>query len=770
MTPERDETAEFVGSGREPGLDAGAATDVVEELFHAARDVPAVGRLAFLEARCDDPSVRAEVLGLLALSDGATRFLEAPPALPPELFAAPGADLVGRTIGDFTLLEPIGQGGMGIVFRAEQRTPRRFVALKLVRPGVSSDALLRRLEFEADVLGRLRHPGIAAIHAAGRADLGRGPQPYVAMELVDGLPLRRWLEERSPDRPTRVRVLAAIAEAVEHAHRNGIIHRDLKPENILVEQTGDGPPRPRVLDFGVARFIDAERSLRAEATVAGQLVGTLAAMSPEQIRGEAIDTRSDVHALGLIAWEVFAGRPARVLGDLGFTAIVRMISETVPERLDRVDPDCPLDLALIVDTALALEPARRYASAREFALDLERFLRHEPIAARRPTPAYVVGRYARRHPAQVGGAAAVLAVAIVAFLAIAAALVRANAAEASERTRADEANAVAEYILRTLNVDAQVQAAGSVDVERLRGLLGELEAKIDALADRPLAQARLLNTLADRRHTLNDYARARELFVRSIELSEGVFSGTRSQAAEILRAAALHGRAAAEYFLAQGDRVRLEAARDLYREALAARVAVFGSEHSDTALSMRHLAAVERALGELGSAERLYRQSLEIHERLRAAGDPLASTIMVASGYNGLASFFAGQGRHADAEPLLERALELMRSQPEAERRAVDEARVLRNLAMARAAIGAIEAADRAFEEAEAVFRQQLGDHNREVAISVLRRAQHDLRQGRRTEALRRAGEVLTSFPLAENDALRIEAAALERSAGAGAR
>src|SRR5687768_1155117 len=219
-----------------------------------------------------------------------------------------------QQIGAYAILGILGRGGMGVVYRAEQSHPRRTVALKVLPLGLLySDRLVRRFDHEAEVLGRLRHPSIAQIYEAGTADGGFGLQPFFAMEFVDGFPLTQYIADHSLSPRPRLELLARICDAVHYAHQQGVVHRDLKPANILVEASGD----PKVLDFGVARATEVETKWTMAETEAGMLLGTLPYMSPEQAAGdvEQIDTRTDVYALGVIAYEVLAGRlPLQLAG------------------------------------------------------------------------------------------------------------------------------------------------------------------------------------------------------------------------------------------------------------------------------------------------------------------------------------------------------------------------------------------------------------------------------------------------------------------------
>ncbi|MCX6625781.1 MAG: serine/threonine-protein kinase, partial [Acidobacteria bacterium] len=239
---------------------------------------------AFLDRACAGQArLRAEVESLLNADRDHPAFLNAPPS-------RLAADLIGQShshpasIGPYRILRMVGEGGMGTVYQAEQRNPRRTVALKVIRTGMLNPEVLRRFEQESEALGRLQHPGIARIYHTGAADTGFGPQPYFAMEFIEGLPLLEHARERRLDTQGRLELLANIADAVNHAHQRGIIHRDLKPGNVLVEADG----LPKILDFGVAHITDLDIAATRQ-TDLGQLIGTLAYMSPEQAVGNPSD-------------------------------------------------------------------------------------------------------------------------------------------------------------------------------------------------------------------------------------------------------------------------------------------------------------------------------------------------------------------------------------------------------------------------------------------------------------------------------------------------
>ncbi len=284
---------------------------------------------------------------------------------------------------------------MGAVYEAEQDSPRRTVALKVVRPGLASAALLKRFGHESQILGRLHHPGIAQVYEAGVAE----GQPFFAMEFIRGQRLDEYARARTL--PERLELMARVCDAVQHAHDQGVIHRDLKPANILVDPTG----QPKVLDFGVARATDADLLTEAGLTQTGQLLGTLSYMSPEQVSANpaAIDHRADVYALGVLLFELVAGRLPHRLENRPLAETARLIVEEDPPRVGTLNPELRGDVETIVAKALEKDRARRYASSAELAADLRRCLSHEPIRARPPSALYQLRKFARRNRGLVGG-------------------------------------------------------------------------------------------------------------------------------------------------------------------------------------------------------------------------------------------------------------------------------------------------------------------------------------------------------------------------------
>ncbi len=317
----------------------------------------------------------------------------------------PGAGVPHR-IGHYHVVRAIATGGMGTVYEAIQDQPRRTVALKLMRQGLRAPAARRRFEYEAQVLARLRHPGIAQVYEAGTHH-ATGPGgveedvPYFAMEFVpDARTLTEHAQVRRLSMGARLELLAEVCDAAHHGHQKGIVHRDLKPGNILVDSSG----RPKIIDFGVARAVDADLARATVQTAPGELVGTLQYMSPEQLEADPreLDARSDVYALGVVLFELLTGRLPHDLTGVTPAQAPAFVREHTPLRPSSIDPALRGDTETVILRALHKDRDRRYASAADLADDIRRLLASQPIAARRDSAAYILRTRARssalRHP------------------------------------------------------------------------------------------------------------------------------------------------------------------------------------------------------------------------------------------------------------------------------------------------------------------------------------------------------------------------------------
>lgn len=308
-----------------------------------------------------------------------------------------GAYAIPTRIGQYQIKQAIGAGSFGTVYEAIQDQPRRAVALKLLRPTSESSERFRRFRLEAEVLGRLRHPGIAQVYEAG-VHAGEGLAqgmvlPFIAMELLQSaLPLTDFARKSNLSIPDRVRLFLQICHAIEHAHAHHVIHRDLKPSNIMVETGPDSAGLVKVIDFGVARWLDPDSADFSLATTGDLIVGTPAYMSPEQCSSGTIDHRTDQYALGVVLYQLLTGFLPHKLEGVPIAECARIIQELPPTRPSHHAADLAGDLETILLKTLQKEPDRRYTSVAALRDDLERWLEGRPISARATSTAYVASR------------------------------------------------------------------------------------------------------------------------------------------------------------------------------------------------------------------------------------------------------------------------------------------------------------------------------------------------------------------------------------------
>ncbi len=427
-----------------------------QALFERVCDVEPAVRERELERA--DPDTAKLVRELIDADERFGAKLESSPVAELGDHATPAA--LPQRIGPFRILGRLGRGGSGVVYHARQDDPPREVALKLLRSLGVSDETHRRFRGEAQLLGQLEHPGIARLLDSGVVDLGHGPEPWLALELVPGLPLHHFVRARKLSLPERLRLLADVCDAVHHAHVRGIVHRDLKPANVLVREDGT----PAVLDFGLARELEPTDSRTTMHTREGDVLGTLAYTSPEQLGGhtDLVGARSDVYSLGALAYEALTGVVPLDVGALPVLEAARTVREDEPAPLRTRDPELPEDLGVVVAKALEKEPSRRYANAGEFGRDLRRVLAGDPVEARPPSAWYRARRFARQNRAFVGGLLAVL-VALSLGLIVSTSLYfekeqrRVEAVDASDRAREAQAK----------EREARVAAERSAELQRI---------------------------------------------------------------------------------------------------------------------------------------------------------------------------------------------------------------------------------------------------------------------------------------------------------------
>ena len=660
----------------------------IEELYHSALEREGSGRAAFVEQACNgDESLRREVESLLAQARDTENFLEAP-AL--DLAARdlatsrdPGTPSHPASVGRYRIIRLLGEGGMGTVYEAEQEEPRRVVALKVIKLGLATPDRLRRFRRESQALARLQHPGIAQIYESSTADAGFGPQPFFAMEFIRGLPLKKYAEVHRLNTRQKLLLMVKICEAVHHAHQRGLIHRDLKPGNILVDETG----QPKILDFGVARVTEIDLpegdSHPTMQTGLGQLVGTLAYMSPEQVLGDPleVDTRSDVYALGIILYELLSGRLPYKVNYRQLPEAVHTIRDEEPVSLSSIDRDYRGDIETLVRKALEKHKTRRYTSAADLGADIQRYLNDEPITARPPSAGYQLQKFARRHRGLMAGMGAVFVVLLAGVGVSTSQAIRANragqaalkerdraiAAEASavqernraltEKQRADDesasAKAVNDFLQNGLLAQASASAQARPDTKpdpdlKVRTALDRAASSIAGKFDRqPLVEASIRQTIGNTYLDLGIYPEAQKQIERAIELRRRVQGENHPDTLAASRGLAV-------LYRNQGKAAEAEA---LLIKVLDVQRRVLGEDHPGTLETTYALAILYDDQEKFAQAEPLLTKALDGQRRTLGERHPSTALTM-----NKLAEVYKEEGKFAPAESLHTRALDIQRS------------------------------------------------------------------------------------------------------------
>lgn len=634
-----------------------APTRSLKDLFLAAVEIASEDRRDWLDRECGaDAELRERLDLMLAAHDTPQSLLDHPSQVPPiaglvdptggaPTSNATSSEYVGGVIGPYKLLQQTGEGGMGVVYMAEQTEPvKRRVALKIIKPGMDSRQVIARFEAERQALTLMDHPNIAKVLDAGTTDTGR---PYFVMELVKGQPITQYCDEHQLIPRQRLELLLPVCQAIQHAHQKGIIHRDIKPTNILVAEY-DSQPVSKVIDFGVAKAISQSLTEKTMFTGLGQIVGTLEYMSPEQAKVNQldIDTRSDIYSLGVLLYELLTGSTPfnkEQLRSAGWDEMLRIIREeeppkpstrlseskdllpsvsaqrqTEPARLTRLVRG---ELDWIVMKALEKDRNRRYETANGLAMDILRYLSDEPVVACPPSASYRFRKFARRNRTALVTTSLVAAALVVGLIASMWQAVRATRAEGlamaeaeragheanranreagranSEAQNAKSEAAIAQAVTDFLNKDLLAQSSPVNQPDRditLRTLIDRATSNIgDRFGDQPLVEASIRTVLGETYQAMSDFKKAEEQ----------------------------------------------------HRQALEIRSQVLGLEHLYTGLSSGHLGLALLRLDRKAEAESLLRKAARINSRTWGPTDPgtLDSSANVGQA-------IAAQGRYAEAE------------------------------------------------------------------------------------------------------------------------
>lgn len=771
-----------------------------QALAALARQRDAAEREAWLRAECDDPTLISQVLALLEQDSGHAAQWQS------SMLDPQRGSLAGLTLGTYELKRLLGSGGMGEVYLA-QRNDAEFqhqVAIKLVRASLLSDTVRARLRTERQILANLKHPYIATLLDGGTAPDGT---PYLVMEYIDGVPIDVYCDRECLSLAARLELFRKVCEAVHYAHQHLIVHRDLKPANILVNAQRE----PKLLDFGIAKLLEAGVEFRdVTMTQHDVRVLTPANASPEQIRGEAITTASDVYGLGILLYELLCGRRPWVLpAQQRLSELERLICHTMPappsamvERSLRETPDFATTLAQcrgltvqklkrtlkgdldnVVMMALRKEPTRRYVSAQQFAADVEQWLQGQPVIATRDSWRYRSGKFARRHALSLG--AATLAVLMLGSFATLTYLQSKRIAQqrdvaTAERTRAEQ---VSSFLVQLFEFSDPSHSRGNE--LKARELLDTGVKRLDdSLSNLPGTRGTLQITIGRVYGNLGLYEEARATLLKALQNQRQAHAGAHDDVATALRGLgdielALGNLDVAEQYLneAQAMITQLHGASSIEQVEVLLLLGQTARADSDFQRADVYL---RRALGlcnqhqekgarraavlsELGrtlseqyrdkEAEPLFREALHIQRALLGDNHP-----HIASELDRLAETLQSQRKFSEAEPLFQEALALNRRMLGADH--PETGATQENYGRMLLFSGQLDAAQAAFEDAMRISEKNYGREHAFYAYNLVNLGMVAYERGEFGTARERFGTALDIYSrtLNANHVLRVGA------------
>jgi serine/threonine protein kinase/Tfp pilus assembly protein PilF len=756
----------------------------MKELFATALDLPPAQREQFLLESCrDDEQLLTELRQMLAAHDHAAAMATRSPKQPPTAVAESPAALIGASIGRYKLLELIGEGGMGVVYKAEQRSPvRRVVALKLIKLGMDTRQVIARFDSERQALAVMNHPNVAAVHDAGATETGR---PYFVMEYVPGTPITSFCDRHRYTTRQRLELFTQACDAIQHAHTKAIIHRDIKPGNILVTMHDDDHPVVKVIDFGVAKATAQQLTEHTLFTETGQLIGTPEYMSPEQaeLNPADIDTRSDIYSLGVVLYELLVGAlpfDGKTLRQAAYAQIQAIIREVEPPRpstrlssmqgqtaarvaesrgthVTSLQRELRSELEWIPLMAMRKDRGRRYRTASELSLDITNYLNDVPLIAGPESTRYRLGKFLRRNRATAIASATVLVVLIAGIAGTTVGLIgqsrqriiaeqqralaerqridaeqhRAIAVEQSAAAQRQETEAKRQAAIAQAVGRFQSDMLASADPDKMFGdkvtvvqAITAAEQELDAgqLKDQPLVEAAVRQTIGSTLLALGRFNDAEQQLNRALELCrKHATDGSSDSAAMIADSLEVVG----ELYRNQA---RYIAAEPLVREAFDLRRKALPPNHFDVGNSNNNLGLLLDDMGRFTEAEAHIRKALAIARENHPEGD-----LQQVFALNSLGLVLQHQGKLGESETAFQQAVDLAKKHlpPNHPQTAL----VVTNLAWALESQGKLKAAEALQREALLVTRQAFPAQHPRVAwaVSALGEVLQD--QGRYSEA-----------------------------------